>query len=253
MEKINYIIATYPGITQQRLYYDYSNAVEKQLKILQHIFKQKKEMGINSLIKQITIMVTKCKNEHLNVENYYKFDEWKLLFDEDVKIIFQDYIGSNNYYSYDQWIQGIIKNWDEYTHHIIIEDDYCIEKSLIDFDIQLINIYKNKFKDNIGYLASRTSSSSNRPYHACVSNGIISTDTMKKLIDPLALFYKKYNNTVEAQVVFSCIFTDENIPLENYGEYFRIPFWRSHTKTLEDLSLIPNIKQACFIPVQELN
>ena len=225
--KINYIIASYPGITNSRINSPYSEeCVDIHLKNLKYILQVKKEKQLPCLISRITVMILKCKNEHQEYKNFYKVDEWKNMFNEfKIEIVFLNYIGENKHHSYDQWIQGMMNSINDCFYHILIEDDYVIHPECIDFDVKLIDIYSKKFKNNIGYLSQRSSNNDGLPYHACISNGIISSDTMKILGNPLSIYYKYNLPPYLTQLAFSLMFTDNKIGIENYGEYYRQPFW----------------------------
>lgn len=249
---INYIIATYPGITQSRNNHYSEKCLDAQLKILSEILIKKKNENIPCLIKRITLIITKEKQQHTSFKNYYDFDNWKKLFSElNIEIVFQDYIGENQHHSYDQWIQGIVKSWDLFSHHIIIEDDYCIEPTCIDFDTKLIEIYKTKFTDNIGYLSEKCGNNTSPPfqYHSWISNGVISSDTMKKLDTPLEIFYKYHEYP---QIDFSYLFTDNNIPLADYTEYFKLPFWNHLTQEIVEFNNDILVTNFCFVPIEKI-
>ena len=250
--KINYIIASYPGITQSRMKDVYSPyCLDIHLVNLRSILQEKKENNILNMVKRITIMIVKCKPEHREYENFYMIDKWKYMFEElSIEIVFLNYIGDNIHHSYDQWIQGMINSIDDFSHHILIEDDYVIHPNCIDFDIKLLEIYRKKFKNNIGYLAQRSSTNDNHPYHACISNGMISSDTIKLFKDPLITYYNYKLPHYLTQLSFSLMFTDNGIPIENYGEYYRQPFWCNNK--IVDLSFDKTIKEACFVPIQEI-
>ena len=245
--KINYIIASYNGITCSRKF-DYSERVlDFQLEKLRYIIDEKKKNNIEFLVKKITIIVTDSKKINSNTptfENYYLFEKWKKMF-LDIEISFQQYVGLNNHFSYDQWLQGMISNINDYTHHIIIEDDYCIDPKCLTFDILLIDIYKKKFKDNIGFLSQKYG---NDIYNSWISNGLISSDTIKKLDDPLKKFY---SYDLYPQITFGYIFIDNKIPIADYSEYFKITFWDQRFKDLKDMSENKNIEMECFVPVEK--
>jgi len=249
--KINYVVASYNGITGSRRCNYSEKVLDFQLEKLRHIMDEKKKNNIDCLIKKITIIVTDCKvinNTIPTFENYYLFDKWKQMF-LDIEISFQPYVGLNNHFSYDQWLQGIISNQNDFTHHIIIEDDYCIDPKCLNFDLLLVDIYKTKFKDNIGFLSEKCGDDTQFGYHSWISNGMISSDTIKKIDNPLSKFYS-YN--LYPQITFSYIFKDTGIPLDDYSEYFKITFWDQRTKELKDMSENKNIEIECFIPVEKL-
>jgi hypothetical protein len=81
----------------------------------------------------------------------------------------------------------------------------------------------------------------NLEHHAAISYGMISRKTVDVLFgyhsnnpyDKLGtLFSKKYNVTERTiymggfcQIEFSLLFTEANIPIKDYREYYSVPFW----------------------------
>ena len=263
--KINYIIASYNGITGSRLYEYSEKVLDFQLQNLRNIMDKKKKNNIECLVKKITIIIADyniiintCPKYILQkrfgtdtiptFKNYYLFDKWNQMF-SDIEISFQPYYGINNHFSYDQWIKGISSNIDKFTHHIIIEDDYCIDPNSINFDTQLIDIYKTKFKDNIGFLSEKCVYDKDIGYHSSISNGMISSDTIKKINNPLSKFYEY---THYPQISFSYLFIDNEIPITDYSEYFKITFWNPKLQKLQDFSENKNLKEECFTPIEKI-
>lgn len=247
--KINYIIASYSGVTFSRRFNHCGDCLNFQLETLKNILTKKKELNLPCLIKQVNIIVPEPLEGVAIFKNYYRFDEWKKMFDSiNIPIVFQLYKGQNIHHSYDQWLQGILKFIDDYTHHIIMEDDYCIHPDCIDFDTKLIEIYKDKFKDNIGYLSEKCGYDDINKLHSWISNGIISSDTLKKINEPLKTFY---SYGLYPQIGFSHLFYSNNIPLADYSEHFRVPFWNHYENKIIDYSSNKEITEACIVPVEE--
>lgn len=247
--KINYIIATYSGVTHSRRFNHCENCLDFQLETLKNILVKKKELGLECLINQITIVVPEPVEGTIVFQNYYRFDKWKNMFESiNIPFRFQLYQGQNIHHSYDQWLQGIIAGINDYTHHIIMEDDYSIHPDCIDFDAKLIEIYKDKFKDNIGYLSEKCGYDDINKFHSWISNGIISSDTLKKMNEPLKTFYS-YN--LYPQLGFSYLFYSNNIPLADYSEHYRVPFWNHCETKIIDFSSNKEITEACIVPVEE--
>jgi hypothetical protein len=247
--KINYIIASYSGVTYSRRFSHCQDCLDFQLQTLKNILVKKKEQNLPCLIKRITIIVPEPLPDVTVFKNYYRYDKWKQMFESTkIPIIFQLYQGQNIHHSYDQWLQGIIASINDYTHHIVMEDDYCINPDCIDFDSKLIEIYKEKFNDNIGYLSEKCGYDDVNKHHSWISNGIISSDTLKKINDPLNTFYSYH---LYPQIGFSFLFYNNNIPLADYSDYFRVPFWNHTEAKIIDFSNNKEIKEACIVPVEE--
>lgn len=240
MESINYVIATYNG--RYRQHEDKERVLQKQLEELYKILEERKE----SLIKQITIVCPTPR--HPPYEHYYQKEKWLQAFSKiNVQIEFLQYKGDNNDHSYDQWIQGYQKH-PEYTHHLFVEDDYCVYNNKV-FDYELLDLYKQKFPNNIGYLCSMASTNGH-DFHAAISNGLISTDTFKSFsTDPLILYYSSKHGY--PQLKFSYMFTDNGIPLDDFSDQYKILFWHSNEGRVIDYSK-PGVNRTCIVPVQVL-
>jgi hypothetical protein len=181
------------------------------------------------------------------------YDKWIDLFTSmDVVINFIDYVGDNKHHSYDQWIQGYLFN-KKLDYYIVMEDDYCVDPKNIEFDIELLHHYKDKFPDDIGYLCAYAHEIDNNILIASISLGIISRKTFELIgEDILDKFYstKKYNCP---QIDFSCLFKDHNINILDIQEYYMIPFWESNNKKFVYYSKVSNKNfRHIFLPVQFL-
>jgi hypothetical protein len=132
-----------------------------------------------------------------------------------------------------------------------MEDDYCIHKTNLTFDIDLIRLYNEKYPDNIGYLGSLASFINENIYHMAISNGIISKKTFEKIgSDILEKFYKIKNYC--PQIAFSILFTNENINLYDLQNEYTFPFWCCSTRRMIIYSKQPcNVEiKYIMIPVQ---
>lgn len=248
--KIGYLIATYSNVIQSRIvgYKDPSKTLQIQLEQLYKILKEKKEKNIKNLISDIIIICPEKKEVRNN--DYYMYDKWIDLFTSmDVDINFIDYVGDNKHHSYDQWIQGYLFN-KKLDYYIVMEDDYCVDPKNIEFDIELLHHYKDKFPDDIGYLCAYACYFRSR-FVAAISLGIISQKTFELFgINILDKFYntKDFNNP---QLDFSCFFTNNGIKILHIQEYYMIPFWDSDKKKIINYPVIKNDKlKSIFLPVQ---
>lgn len=244
---ISYVIATYSNTITARIgcYKNSEHVLQIQLEQLYMIFNKKKSQGVQNLIERIVIVCPEPKEKRNHT--YYQSEKWIEKFKEfNIPINYVDYVGGNRHHSYDQWIQGYMA-YPNSDYYIVMEDDYCVDNNNIIFDIDMLRIYKEKFKDNIGYLSS-VANYYKTIWHAAISNGIISRDAFKKLKEPiLDTFY-----SIKAdfpQVMFSILFNNENIPIDDMQEEYVFPFWESWTKTF--VNYTKNTKEKyMFIPVQ---
>ena len=253
MVSINYIIASFAGKTQSRRNEEISEQVLSiQINTLCRILDDKKKFSIPNYIKQVTIVIPTYNETHA-YPNYYQKEQWIAEFDkyDDISLVFQDYIGENKHYSYDQWIQGIVK-YPQHDYHVIVEDDYCVQPDNLTFDQDLVRVYRDKFADDLGYLCSYANIHRlNKGHlHPAVSNGMISTKTIKSIEDPLSYYYMLKGH---AQIAFGKLFTDHEIPLADYRDSYLVNFWDSSKKTITQFNLL-EIKdnKYIFVPVQHL-
>lgn len=172
------------------------------------------------LLKQISIVCPQPREKEQ--KNYYHKELWLNLFKvvPHVKLVYIDYIGFNVDHSYDQWIQGYL-NYTNYDYNLLMEDDYCIYNKYM-FDEELIQLYKEIFPNNIGYLASKT----NDRYfcHASVSNGVISSDTFKIIKNILEQYYDLKSKINYPQLRFSQLFHNNSIPIKGISHKYKILF-----------------------------
>jgi len=244
MVGINYIIATYAGKTSGRLLDKNSEFVlDKQLDVLYNLFLKKKELGIENLIEQITIVYPTTVNDPY--PNYYQTEKWQNMFKN---IVFLQYIGQNKHHSYDQYIQAMQK-YQEYDYNIIIEDDYCISLDNPYFDLELVQEYKEKFPQNIGYLCTWCPDYPPwAPKHAAISNGMISKATIQSIKNPLEYFYTLRDHS---QKMFSYLFTDHGIELKDISDKYKIFFYYTGDPVIQDYSSV-NSNKLIFMPIQML-
>jgi GR25 family glycosyltransferase involved in LPS biosynthesis len=248
MTKINYIIGTYGG-----RYSDNENkefVLQQQLWNLYQILRQKRQEGIQCLISQITIVCPTLR--HKPYKGYYKKKLWSNVFKTefpDIRFVYQPYFGENKDHCYDQWIQGYTEN-PNYDYYIFMADDYVITPSSTLFDKKLVDIYNLKFTDNIGYMASWVSENNGHPRHAAVSNGVVSRETFEKLGNVLGEYNRMKLVETYPQLKFSYMFSLNEIPIEDITDYYKILFWDSVKKTINNYSS-DSVKTELIVPVQK--
>ena len=235
---VNYAIATFPGRTMKRdRNFELSClTVDLQLAILYKIFKAKITLNIPNLVKQITIGIH--RNGFEEYPNYYKIEKWKNAFSEfpDLKFVVKEY-PIHKAVSYSQWI-NIAKDFPSYDYTILCEDDISISPTNINFDLDLVELYKNTFPEGKGYLCSRKEL---YPSHASVSTGIISTKSISELTDPLSC--------VHDQISFSSNFEKNGIRIEDMTDHFKVLFYDEFYDVCKDLSK-PGVIKEMFVANQ---
>lgn len=247
MISLHYIIATYSGI-----YRDYENkeyVLQRQLQNLYKILVSKREQGLPCLLKRITIVCPEPHHEKTYLK-YYQQSLWSYVFERefpDIDLVYIKYKGDNQDHSYDQWIQGYL-SCPEHTHNLFMEDDYCFDLKQVMFDKILVDMYHDKFPDNIGYLATWASNNNNHNLHAAISNGIISSETFKLFSDPLKVYYDMKKTETYPQLKFSYMFINNSIPLSDITYKYQALFWNSDTS--KKINFASNDKEVLLYPVQ---
>lgn len=241
---MNYIIASYAGTK-------YEFSLELQLQGLFTILMNKKAIHI----RQVTIVCPPVKPGHVAKTHYYNKDKWTSLFEADhpyIKLVYMDYVGENVHASYDQWLQAII-NYPEFDYYLLIEDDYCIHPSLLDFDVQLIKTYNDQH-NGFGYLCTYADAVMGHPYHAAISNGIVSRKTIEFItergVDLLDQYYQCANECGSEQVGFSNMFLKFDVPVYSLHTIYTAMFWSSYRNRIELYSDI--LDKYFFLPIQYL-
>lgn len=232
MVKINYIIATWSGLRVKpadTLYYE--NILKNHLKTLSET---------KNNISQITIM--KPRNDIEN--NYYAIE-----LNDKIKVI----ECKNEYQSYGQWLKAVELYLNNFDYFIFIEDDYV--PATDNFDSKLIDIYEEGT-----YLCSHISGSIDNN-HCSISNGIISNNTIKKVIcnikfnkwfDEYAIKYPEFVfNGKNHQRSFSRYFGDNGIILTDYRKYYMTDYFANGIFTdYSDSNSLYNEK--IFTPIQNI-
>lgn len=237
--RFNYIIASYSGYNKNRQSPKEEFNLQIQLEKLQKLLKTSK-YDI-----QITIV---CPKPRGNVfKNYYQKEKWQQIFGD--KIIYLDYVGPNTLYSYDQWLQAYEK-FPNFDYYLFIEDDYYINDNIVSFDDTIINIYKKKFPDNIGYLASwyGLTERSFGQVHLAISNGVLSRETLERVPNILNEYKRIAGNS--CQMNFGRLFSNRKIPIIDIMDTYDMPFWEATIKQLYIFRKRKDEKPWFFIPCQ---
>lgn len=239
--KINYVIASWNG---PRVYKISKSGFSKYEKVLKTHIKQISNLEHN--LTKITLM--KPGSPHIN--SYYDID-----YSDNIQVI----SCPNKYQSYGQWLTAIEMFVDEYDYFILMEDDYI--PNIDNFDSKLIQIYEEGT-----YLCSKVSDFKclsirgivEPVAHCAISNGIISSKTIKDLIkqnnfrscfdriiaDNQKATGKNWNKN--AQVVFSRYLSDNNILLKDYLNHYGADF--HYNDEIIDHSI--NNKEKIITPIQ---
>jgi len=244
---INYIIATYSGINLNE---NKEKALSKQLWNVYEILKKKLINKLPCYISQITIICPTPREEFY--PKYYNRKLWEYIFNIEfrhVKLSFQQYYGPNIDHSYDQWIQGYMEN-KNYDYNLLIEDDYYISPINLMFDLELIELYRKKFPNNIGYMCTHSMENEYIKYHASISNGIISSETFNLFKNPLKSYYDITDVCSFSQLKFSALFLNSGIDILDMNSEYKSIFWNSTDKIIIDYSSTTLNIPYMFLPVQ---
>ena len=242
MSSISYIIASYSHRSD-------INALQIQLEQLRIIFQSNiKKNNIKNII--VVCPEPFEKRNH----SYYQYDNWIDIFNSfQIPIYFIDFVGNNEHFSYDQWLFGYL--YDKTSdYYIFIEDDYCIDKHNLQFDTELIQLYKNSFSNGLGYLC--TVALTSPILHGSVSNGMISKKTFEKMQSKngdilkqfydlsssslekakFQYYYKPNTGMIHPQITFSYLFIKNGINIKDMQSNYICPFWNSGTKLIQTYS-----------------
>ena len=135
------------------------------------------------------------------------------------------------------------------NYFILSEDDYYLDPNNILLDTDVIEYYNEVFSNNIGYLATMVDSKYHG-YHAAISNGIVSRTTINHIGENALekFYYIKINRY--PQVNFSHLFLQNNVPIKDFRDRYRVLFWNSWEEHIEDYSVKDVSEHHIFIPVQ---
>jgi hypothetical protein len=222
---INYIIASYNA--QGKRKYGFP---QDTLKI--HL-RQLKELKNN--LTQITLMKAEvCKSKRSYPDYYYSEEE-------EMALGLQVFNVENRGYSNGQWLRGYERRTMEYDYYIFSEDDYC--PGIHFFNSILINLYRNKFKDNIGFMASLIQGAPKHPMDIPLHHEglvVVSRETLKKLYkvdnNPKKFLtctkppYTSIRTGGREQVNFTTIFRLAEIPIDDTITNYPFIYWSDCVK-----------------------
>ena len=269
--KTNYVIATYNDATKRRHTHPSPADVLKT-----HLTNLQTSM---SSITQVTIMAAKSPNYY---DNYYDIKSVADKFSIPVNILRCENYG----YSMGQWLKAYEKYKNDFDHYIFIEDDYC--PGMPNFDKIILNMYLEKFPQQIGILCSLVEGSKDfrekggYPIHfegvVCVS-----ARTLHKLyafhsISPQELLDKIDSDVCPGfywerqrgmyiggyyQLTFSYLFTMAGIEHEDYLDEGKLqfPYWCDNRgiifydkgDTSRSSYTLDEVRRSPIVPVQLAN
>jgi len=224
--KTNYIIATWNGVRVKKdTFYNYLNTLRDHLKRLN---------SLSNNISQVTIMKPES-----NINNSY----YDIEIDDNIKIIECE----NEYFSYGQWLKALKLFLTDFDYYILIEDDYV--PNTHNFDQKLIELYKENT-----YLCSLVGTHEAKgvkfPFHCRISNGIISSNTIKNIINNVDYnkWFLKYG---DYQISFSRYLFENGIDLVDYTDSYMVDYY-AYGK-IQDYSNPDCInKEKIFTPIQNI-
>lgn len=245
---ISYIIATCDKV---RSYDNHENVIDKQMNEFFRLLHNKQINNKTHYFKEVVFMVPIVDAEHKYTE-YYRFKEWREQLDlYNIPMIVHEYASTNRYYSYEQWLIGCTQvATGEY--YLLMEDDYCLDKECLMIDQEMIDLYLEKFPNNIGYLSARVDTNHvHHGYHSSISNGLISRYTIKHYCKDVNLLKLFYDYPLYPQISFSRLFLSLGVPLDDVRDRYKIYFWNTPTLSIQNYSVLSNQTKHHFcIPVQ---
>jgi hypothetical protein len=242
---INYVVATYSGIYRE--YENKESVLQKQLHQLRKLLLQSE----HSYIGKVTIMCPAPR--HPVYPMYYQKSKWLSVFAADfphIQLTFQEYVGDNEDHSYDQYLQAYLAS-PEFEYYLFMEDDYCFDTLECRFDEVLINLYRDRFPEGFGYLATMANCTNGHIHHAAISNGIVSGRSLARLGDPLKMYHDMVHLEKYPQLKFSLMFTENGMEIKDFSDVYDAWFWNSDTLELKNLSSKPP-GRSLIVPVQAL-
>ena len=229
--KVNYVIATYSGITRLTKHDD------KKLKKNELHIHLRQLQKLHHHLSQITIMKPKLTHE-TSYDTYYDIDEYISDFKK-YKVLKHDgpakirpkvvVVECENYgYSYGQYLVAYDKYQSEFNYTIHTECDYC--PAVDDFDEIMVNLFNERCPNRIGVLSTQIQYK--HPNHMA---GIYITtpETYKRVYDtyesPISQLYKLYklgDAGGSCQVSNSLLFTNSGIPILESIDVYSWPYWK---------------------------
>ena len=240
---ISYIIATC-----ERKRNVNENVLKYQMNELFELLSNKKDSNKSNIFKEVIIIRPVIVNQE-KFTSYYDFDNWRTELDKyNIDLVIYNLEIKNSRYSYDQWLIGMTIASGDY--YLFIEDDYCLDKTYLDIDTDLIEYYKHVFPSNIGYLCSYVNKDDIvHGYHAATSNGLISKYTIKTYMNGINLMKYFCQFEIHPQVAFSRLFLSFGVRIEDIRDKYNVYTWNSYEKVMEDYSLDKK-EYHVFLPIE---
>jgi hypothetical protein len=251
MCRLLYVIASYAGDDHGSNREFAAGVLNTQMIQLMIALRGKRGQGIPNLIADVVIVCPRPRGAVF--ENYYRWTEWRtILKPYGVSVFRLPYNGKNIHFSYDQWIQAYVA-YPNYDYYLFNEDDYYLTSPRS--DMYLVNEYRRKFPDDIGYLCQYVIEECGHGYHAATSNGLISRQTFEKVsTTPKDILDSFYNHPYQdAQVRFSRLFLEANIPIKDIRDRYSVVHWASNLDYAIDFTR-PECEgsETVFMPVQAI-
>lgn len=241
---INYIIATYSGVSKKR------ERCDKGITpfVLQmHLDKLIELLPTTNMIKQVTITKPKVGRDN-SYKEYYEIQDKVDIIEKDLHIPVK-LIDMDNYstgVSYSQYRRAF-QEYPSFDFYMLMEDDWIpIQK---DFDSILLNEWKRRFSsfDSNSFLCLWYASIMKYKAHAAISVGIISN----KALTELSKWCKM--DTQLDQYNFSLVLQHIGTEIKDFsynGENWRILFWETSKGVLYDFSYTIKDKECLLAPLQ---
>ncbi len=241
---INYIIATYSGISKKRERFD-KGITPSTLQM--HLDKLIELLPTTRIIKQITITrpkvdLNKCYKEYYEIKD--KIDIIEKEFSIPVKVV-----DMNNYstgVSYSQYRRAF-QDYPNFDFYMLMEDDWIpIQK---EFDTLLIREWEKHFPfhNSNAYLCLWYADIMKYKAHAAISVGIISN----KALTELSKWCKM--DTQLDQYHFSLALQHIGTEIRDFsynGENWKILFWETSKGVIYDFSFTIKDKECLLAPLQ---
>lgn len=240
MPNINYIIATYAGISAHRERFDRGLT---PLILQKHMRKLVDLLPSTTMIHQITI-VRPCVTTNAVYPDYYKIDDSiSKIQSMGIAVHFVETENSVVGVSYSQW-RAAYREYPEFDWYITVEDDWIpLAES---FDRLLLEAWEKQFRNHTdaGYLCMWYTSLCHLKPHAAISVGVISNIAFKLLKsnvkDTDHLHQYEFSKELERAGVKVCDYS-------NRAQSYRILYWCSRAGHLKDFLATENSAQDMII------
>lgn len=241
--RINYVIATFSGISPRRERVDKGITPSTLQLHLQHLIPL---LPSCTMVKQITI-VRPHVDTHQKYQDYYDISTYVDHIENTIGIPVK-IIDINNYttgVSYSQY-RHTYSAYPDFDFYMLLEDDWVPVQHM--FDKILLDAWSAKYKttsDN-GYLCMWYPTNTNYP-HAAISVGIISKVALETLHAHLPLSHEL------PQYEFSVTLVKLGTTITDYsenGDKWRILFWDTNFGSIFDYSYGAPAKECLIAPLQ---